>query len=247
MALARLFITGLVVAGLANPTSASGQSQAPRSSMPADHGEGPMTNQTERIHDSLKVLTELNATPDNAIPKHLLEGAEAIVVIPSLVKGGFVIGAKHGKGIVSLRDRATSSWSAPAFVDMTGGSIGWQIGVESVDLVLLVMNKDGVSQLLDDRFTIGGSLGVTAGPVGRSAEASTNPGFDAGILAYSRSKGLFAGATLEGASLRMDKSGNEDFYGKSSTLREITGPDFGGTSLPAAAQAWKTSIRRLAN
>ena len=101
MALARLFITGLVVAGLANPTSASGQSQAPRSSMPADHGEGPMTNQTERIHDSLKVLTELNATPDNAIPKHLLEGAEAIVVIPSLVKGGFIIGAKHGKGVVA--------------------------------------------------------------------------------------------------------------------------------------------------
>ena len=246
MALARLFITGIVVAGLAGSTSAWAQSEAPRRSLPADQGEGPMTDQTERIHDSLKVLTELNATPDNAIPRNLLERAEAIVVIPSLVKGGFVIGAKHGKGIVSLRDRATNSWSAPAFVDMTGGSIGWQIGVESVDLVLLVLNKDGVSQLLDDRFTIGGSLGVTAGPVGRNAEASTNPGLDAGILAYSRSKGLFAGAALEGASLRMDKSGNKDFYGRSSTLREITGPDFGGTSLPDAAQAWKVSIGRLA-
>ena len=248
MALARLFITitGLVVASLAGPSSAWAQEEAPRRSEPVDQGEGPMTDQTERIYDSLKVLTELNATPDSAIPKNLLERAEAIVVIPSLVKGGFVIGAKHGKGIVSLRDRATNSWSAPAFVDMTGGSIGWQIGVESVDLVLLVMNTEGVSQLLDDRFTIGGSLGVTAGPVGRNAEASTNPGLDAGILAYSRSKGLFAGATLEGASLRMDKSGNKDFYGQSSTLREITGPDFGGTSLPAAAHAWKVSIGRLA-
>jgi SH3 domain-containing YSC84-like protein 1 len=247
MALARLFVTGLVVAGLASPASVQARSQEPRSSMPADHGEGPMTAEAERIHDSLEVLTELSSTPDNAIPKNLLERAEAIVVIPSLVKGGFVIGAKHGKGIVSVRDRATNSWSAPAFVDLTGGSIGWQIGVESVDLVLLVMNKDGVSQLLDDRFTVGGSLGVTAGPVGRNVEASTNPGLDAGILAYSRSKGLFAGATLEGASLRMDKSDNQDFYGKSGTLREITGPGFGGTSLPAAAQAWKTSIGRLAN
>ena len=247
MAFARLFITALVVVGLAGPTSAWAQSQAPRGSMPADHGEGPMTDEAERIHDSLKILTELNATPDNAIPKHLLERAEAIVVIPSLIKGGFVVGAKHGKGIVSVRDRATNSWSAPAFVDMTGGSIGWQIGVESVDLVLLVMNKDGVSELLDDRFTVGGALGVTAGPVGRSAEASTNPGLDAGILAYSRSKGLFAGATLEGASLRMDKSDNEDFYGKTTTLREITGSGFGSTSLPPAAQAWKASIGRMAN
>ena len=245
MAFARLFITGLVLAGLAGPTSA--WAQEPRSAKSADYGEGAMTDEAERIHDSLEVLTELNATPDSAIPKHLLERAEAIVVIPSLVKGGFIIGAKHGKGIVSVRDRATNSWSAPAFMDLTGGSIGWQIGVESVDLVLLVMNKDGVSQLLDDRFTVGGSLGVTAGPVGRTAEASTNPGLDAGILAYSRSKGLFAGATLEGASLRMDKSDNESFYGTTATLREITGSGFGSTSLPPAAQAWKTSIARWTN
>ena len=245
MALARLFITGVVLIGLAGPTSA--WAQEPRSAKPADYGEGAMTDEAERIHDSLKVLTELNATPDSAIPKHLLERAEAIVVIPSLVKGGFIVGAKHGKGLVSVRDRATNSWSAPAFMDLTGGSIGWQIGVESVDLVLLVMNKDGVSQLLADRFTVGGALGVTAGPVGRNAEASTNPGLDAGILAYSRSKGLFAGATLEGASLRMDKSDNEAFYGKTITLREITGASFGGTSLPPAAQAWKTSIARWTN
>jgi lipid-binding SYLF domain-containing protein len=247
MLLARLFISGLVVASLAGPAATWAQAQRPRSPVPADQGEGPTTEQAERIHDSLKVLTELNATPDNAIPKHLLERADAIVVIPSLVKGGFIIGAKHGKGIVSVRDRATNSWSAPAFVDMTGGSIGWQIGVESVDLVLLVMNQDGVSQLLDDRFTVGGSLGVTAGPVGRNADASTNPGLDAGILAYSRSKGLFAGATLEGASLRMDKSDNQDFYGTSSTLREITSSSFSASSLPPAAQAWKSSIGRLTN
>ena len=246
MSLVRLLITGLVAAGLTATHTTSAFAQDVRH-MPADHAEGSMSDEADRIHDSLEVLTELTSTPDNAIPKHLLERADAIVVIPSLVKGGFIIGAKHGKGVVSVRDRATNSWSAPALVDMSGGSIGWQIGVESVDLVLLVMNKDGVNNLLEDRFTIGGSLGVTAGPVGRSAEASTNPGLDAGILAYSRSKGLFAGATLEGANLRLDKSDNEKFYGKATTLREITSAGFGGASLPPAAQAWKTSIARFTN
>jgi len=199
----------------------------------------------EHLTEATTTLKEVLAIPENGIPQKMLDNAAAVVVIPDLLKAGFIVGGKSGDGVISARN--AGGWSLPAFVNLDGGSIGWQIGVESVDLVLLVMNKDGVAQLLDDRFTIGGSLGVTAGPVGRSAEASTNPGLDAGILAYSRSKGLFAGATLEGGGLRLDKSDNEDFYGKASTLREITGPGFGGTSLPAAAQAWKSSIARLTN
>ena len=249
MALARLFFTSIVVAGLATPGISRAQDPSPapgpRATMPADQPEGSMTAEAERIHDSIEVLTELNSTPENGIPQHLLERAEAIIVIPSLVKGGFIVGAKHGKGVVSVRDRATNSWSAPAFINMTGGSIGWQIGLQAVDLVLLVMNKNGVDQLLEDRFTIGGALSVAAGPVGRNAEAAANAQMNAGILAYSRSKGLFAGATLEGAKLGDDDSDNERFYGAPSTIRQITSARFAPVTLPPAAQTWKVALARV--
>lgn len=249
MALARLFMAGLVVAGLTAPTVAWAQepapAPAPRSTMPVDHPDAAASDEAKRIHDAIEDLTELTATPESGIPRNLLERAEAIIVIPSLVKGGFVVGGKHGKGVVSVRDRAANSWSAPAFINLTGGSIGWQIGVEAVDLVLLVMNKDGVGQLLEDQFTIGGALSVAAGPVGRSAEASANAQMNAGILAYSRAKGLFAGATLEGAKLDDDDSDNEKFYGKPLTIRAITAPAFASATLPPAAQAWRVSMARL--
>jgi len=132
-----------------------------------------------------------------------------------------VVGAKHGKGVVSVRDRARNTWSSPVFVKMTGGSIGWQIGVESTDLVLLVMNRKGVDDLLNDKFTLGGNLSVAAGPVGRSADAATTVKIATGILAYSRSKGLFAGASLEGSGLRGDDDANMAFYGREIDLRGI--------------------------
>lgn len=248
MAFERLFVAGLVVVWLSAPTTVSAQDPAPTKSphsARADEPDRPLSDEAQRIHESFKVLTELNATPDNAIPQGLLDRAEAIVVIPQLVKGGFIVGAKHGKGVVSIRDRATNTWSAPAFVNLTGGSIGWQIGVEAVDLVLLVMNEDGINQLLQDRFTIGGGLSVAAGPVGRSADAAANAQMNAGILAYSRAKGLFAGATLEGARLGDDGSANEKFYGKPVTIREITGSAF-GPSIPPAAAAWRAGLAGLA-
>src|SRR5262245_28055839 len=158
-------------------------------------------DEVELVQKSMDVLRDLTKVPENGIPRDLLERAEGIVVIPSLVKGGFIVGAKHGKGLMSAKNKSTGQWSAPAVVKLTGGSIGWQIGVESVDLVLLVMNRNGVEQLLQDKFTIGGDLSVAAGPVGRNAQAATNAQANAGILAYSRAKGLFAGATLEGAGL----------------------------------------------
>ena len=203
------------------------------------------SDETERIQKATEILRDLTSTPDDAIPQYLLERSEAIVVIPSLVRGGFVIGAKHGKGVISVRDRANNSWSAPAFMNMTGGSIGWQIGAEAVDLVLLVMNKNGVDELLEDRFTLGGNLSVSAGPVGRSAAAATNAQVSSQILAYSRSKGLFAGATLEGSALHEDKDANKAFYGTALSARTILVDRTALTKTPSAAEMWRDTLQRL--
>jgi lipid-binding SYLF domain-containing protein len=201
-------------------------------------------DEVERIQNSLTVLRDLTSTPDNSIPKSLLQRAEAIVVIPSLVKGGFIVGAKHGKGVLSVRDESRR-WSSPAFVKMTGGSIGWQIGVESVDLVLLVMNRGGIDDLLADKFTLGGNMSVAAGPVGRNADAATDVKLGSGILAYSRAKGLFAGASLEGASLTGDKDGNESFYGRALTPREIV--DKHVTPTVPIGETWRNMLKTLTN
>jgi lipid-binding SYLF domain-containing protein len=202
------------------------------------------SDETQTIDESLQVLRQLTSTPDDRIPQTLLNRAEAIVVVPSLIKGGFVIGAKHGKGVISVRDRASNTWTPPAFITMTGGSIGWQIGVESIDLVLLVMNREGIDQLLQDKFTLGGNLSVAAGPVGRSGDAATDVQVTAQILAYSRAKGLFAGATFEGASLRADRSANDAFYGGHPTLQSLLTPG-PRAQAPAAAVTWQETLRRL--
>ncbi|MEZ5319156.1 MAG: lipid-binding SYLF domain-containing protein [Vicinamibacterales bacterium] len=240
---ALLLTTGLTgVAPLAHAQTAA---EPAKVSPSVQMHDAAMTDEGQRLKDSIDVLTELTGTPDNSIPQYLLDRAEAIVVIPSLIKGGFIVGAKHGKGVVSIRDRASNTWSAPGFVNMTGGSIGWQIGAESVDLVLLVMNKDGINQLLEDRFTLGGSLSLTAGPVGRSADAATNAQANAGILAYSRAKGLFAGATLEGAALHADTKANTAFYGEPCDLREVVMGGLDMMMLPPMARTWRTSVARI--
>jgi lipid-binding SYLF domain-containing protein len=203
------------------------------------------TDEVERIEDSIEVLRELTAQPDDGIPQYLLQRAEAIVVIPEMIRGGFVIGGKHGRGIVSVRDHAREVWSPPAFVAMTGGSVGWQIGAQSVDLVLLVMNRRGVDQLLSDRFTVGGELSVVAGPVGRTANAATDVGLESQILAYSRARGLFAGATLEGVALRADDEANEDFYGRRMTLRQIALDGAPNSRPPIIMTRWFDTLRAL--
>jgi lipid-binding SYLF domain-containing protein len=204
-----------------------------------------LSDEAEIIQDSMEVLETLTATPDNAIPQYLIDRAAAIVVIPSLIKGGFIIGAEHGKGVMSRRNPATNTWSVPAFVNMTGGSIGWQIGAQSVDVVLLVMNEDGVRQLLEDRFTLGGSASVTAGPVGRTAEAATDAQLSAQILGYSRARGLFAGAVFEGAALHADNSDIQEFYGERLNLEQV----LTGTvdQAPPLAEAWQQGLRALAS
>ena len=233
----KLQITGVLTAALAGvsllvstPAAQSGSAQARQE----------RSEQAEVITESMQVLRELTATPDKGIPNHLLQRAEGIIVIPSLVKGGFIIGGKHGKGIVSVRDRSTRQWTAPAIAKLTGGSIGWQIGVEKVDLVMLVMNRDGVDELLQDKFTIGGSASLTAGPVGRSADAATNAQMSSKILAYSRAQGLFAGASLEGAGLHADDDDNAELYGEAVRLRDVLNGKVSPT--PKIAETWREFI-----
>ena len=200
------------------------------------------SDEEKRVTESMAVLETLVRAPDQGIPEHILTRAEAIVVIPSLVKGGFIVGAQHGRGIMSLRDRETGKWSAPAFVALTGGSVGWQIGVQAVDLVLLVMNRDGLKDLLDNEFKLGANASVAAGPVGRQGEASTDASLSAQILAYSRAKGLFAGLSLEGASLRIDRDANEDFYGKALSKDEIVR---GISMTTPSGSLWTATLTRL--
>ena len=199
-----------------------------------------LSDEAQVITESMDVLRELTATPDKGIPNHLLQRAEAIIVIPSLVKGGFIVGAKHGKGVVSVRDRSTRQWTSPAIVKLTGGSIGWQIGLEKVDLAMLVMNRSGVDELLEDKFTLGGSASVTAGPVGRSADAATNAQMGSKILAYSRAQGLFAGASLEGAGLHADDDDNAELYGEAVRLRDVLNGKVSTT--PKVAETWRGFI-----
>lgn len=201
-------------------------------------------DELERVSRSIEVLQQLMAAPDDAIPEHILERAEAIVVIPTLVKGGFVLGAEHGKGVMSIRNRTKGTWSIPSFIAVTGGTVGWQIGVQAVDLVLLVMNEDGIDSLLSSKFTLGANGSVAAGPVGRTAHAATDATMGAKILAYSRARGLFAGATLEGSSLRHDKDANRRVYGREHSAREVfamTPP----AALPRVFDTWLDTLRGL--
>jgi lipid-binding SYLF domain-containing protein len=149
---------------------------------------------------------------DKAIPKELLEDAEAVAVFPGVLQAAFIVGGRKGQGVISRRTR--QGWSAPAFYNLGGGSVGFQAGGSKTDYVLLIMNEDGLKNLLEDKFEIGGEAGVAAGPVGRTLAASTTPTLDAGILSYSRSKGAFVGAALKGVAITPDNDLNRAFYGR---------------------------------
>jgi lipid-binding SYLF domain-containing protein len=172
------------------------------------------SDEADRIREAGVILGEIMAAPDKAIPVSVLEKAEAIAIFPSTIKGAFIVGAQRGKGIISVRDRAKGTWSSPAFLTLTGGSVGFQIGGQAVDVVLVVQNRRGVENLLQNQFEIGGEASATAGPVGRDAAASTDIQLRAEILSYSRSRGLFAGVTVNGSTVRADIDANQRFYGK---------------------------------
>src|SRR5579872_6124740 len=175
----------------------------------------------KRLDDAAAVFSEVMGAPDKGIPQDLLENAHCIVIVPDLKTGAFIIGGKYGKGYMSCRNKRGTGWSAPATVRIEGGSVGFQIGGSSTDLIMLVMNERGEDKLLESKFTLGAEGSVAGGPVGRTATAQTDAQMHADILSWSRSQGLFAGISLQGATLRQDLDDNATLYGKKLENRDI--------------------------
>jgi len=195
----------------------------------------------KRIAVSGEVLSEVMNAKDKGIPHDLLEKSQCVGVVPSLKRAGFIVGAKYGKGVVVCRTDA--GWSAPSTVIVEGGSFGFQIGAGETDLIFIVMNRRGMDKIMQDKFTVGGDASVMAGPLGRTGEAETDAQMNAEILAYSRSRGIFAGVSLEGATLRPDHDDNRDLYGHGVTQREIL---TGGVKPPASADGIYAELNRYA-
>jgi lipid-binding SYLF domain-containing protein len=193
----------------------------------------------DRLAASADALTDMAKASDHGIPHDLLDKARCVVVIPGMKKAGFIFGAKFGSGFAVCRREGGSAWSAPAAMAVEGGSVGFQIGLSETDIVLLVMNDGGMRHLLSDKFTIGGEATAAAGPIGRDASAETDAMMNAEMLSYSRSRGLFAGISIEGATLRPDGGANRELYGRDATNREILTGDF---HTPAAAREFERSL-----
>jgi lipid-binding SYLF domain-containing protein len=202
------------------------------------------SDETKRITDAITVLDEIMAAGDKAVPRAILEKAEGIAVFPSLIKGGIGIGGQRGHGVLSVRDKKTGGWSAPAFLTVTGGSIGAQFGLQSIDLILVVNNQRGLEQLVKNQFKVGADAGVAAGPVGREASAATDIQMRAQILSYSRARGLFAGVTLNGSTIRQDRDANERFYGTAYRTGQIVFDGLGGAPEPVAT--WREALAKHA-
>ena len=190
-----------------------------------------------RLQSSVEVLHAVMGTPDKGIPEEVLDGAKCILVVPNLIKGGFIFGGKHGRGVASCR--TAEGWSAPAFVSVGGGSWGLQIGIEDVDLVRLVMNDQGLQHLLSSKFEFTGEGSVAAGPVGRHASAGTDWKMNTQVLTYSRSHGVFAGLTLEGAVVEQDNDSTRAIYGKHMEFRSILS---GRVSTPRSGEAFVKAV-----
>lgn len=224
----KLFITALIAAATILPLAA--QKQNPE-------------EENQRVATAATVLDEIMAAPDKAVPRAVLERAAGIAVFPSLVKGGFFVGGQRGHGVLSVRGK-DGSWSNPAFLTITGGSIGPQFGVQAIDLVLVINETRGLEQLVSNQFKIGADAGVSAGPVGRDASASTDIQMRAKILSYSRSRGLFAGVTLNGSTIRQDRDANERYYGTAYRTAQIVYEGLG--TAPESTAAWKATLTKHA-
>lgn len=201
-------------------------------------------DEVKRVAEATAVLEEIMGAADKAVPRAIMQKAEGIAVFPSMIKGGLVVGAQHGRGILSVRNKQTGGWSSPAFLSITGGSFGAQIGVQAIDLVLVINGQRGLEQLVKNQFKIGADASAAAGPVGRDASASTDLQMRAQILSYSRSRGLFAGVTLNGSTIRQDRDANERFYGTAYRTGQIVFDGMGGS--PDAANAWKAALAKYA-
>jgi lipid-binding SYLF domain-containing protein len=195
----------------------------------------------DRLDASADALADMMRAADNGIPQDLIDKAHCVVVLPGMKKAGFIFGAEYGRGFAVCRRPGGSGWSAPAAMRAEGGSLGFQIGASETDVVLLVMNDGGMRHLLSDKFTIGGDASAAAGPVGRDVSAQTDAMMNAEMLSYSRSRGLFAGISLEGATLRPDEGTNKELYGRDATNREILTGDF---KTPAVAGKFERALNR---
>jgi lipid-binding SYLF domain-containing protein len=200
------------------------------------------SNSDQRIERAASAFQELMHTPDKGIPRDLLERANCIVVIPGLKKGAFGFGGKYGRGFAMCRGRG--GWGAPAAVRIEGASFGLQLGGSSTDVFMLVMNEKGMSRLLADKFTLGGEVAAAAGPVGRETSANTDVLLSAEILTWSRSRGIFAGLSLEGATLRPDGRENENLYGRRVSNKDII---TGKVRSPQSAHALTSVLTRYAS
>ena len=195
----------------------------------------------DRVQSSADVLNEIQSAPDSGIPEEVLGRAECVAVVPSMLKGGFIFGGKYGRGVASCR--TPKGWSSPAFFMIAGGSFGFQIGGQAVDLVMLIMNNDGMQKLLSDQFALGADASVAAGPIGRHAEGNTDWKLKAQVLTYSRARGVFAGVSLNGARVNFDKKSTREFYGHMVTSKaSLTGE----VEPPANANAFLSSLAKWA-
>ena len=191
-----------------------------------------------------EVLIDILTIPERTIPPSLLSQAQAIAIIPEVVKVGFVVGGRYGEGVLMMKNRNTHAWSDPVFLTLKGGSVGFQIGVQSTDVILVFKNKRGLNSLMTGKFTLGADAAVAAGPVGRNASAATDVKLQAEILSYSRSRGLFAGISLDGSALEIDHAANASFYDREDVVpRQIFN---GEVRSPHAAQPLKNSLREHA-
>jgi lipid-binding SYLF domain-containing protein len=200
--------------------------------------------EAKRVADATVAFSEIMAADDSAIPTAILDKAEAIAIFPTTIRAGLVVGGQRGRGILSVRGES-GTWSAPAFLTLTGGSVGLQIGAQATDLVLVIMNRRGLENLVRNQFKVGADASVAAGPVGRDAQAATDIQMRAKILGYSRARGVFAGVTINGSTIRQDKDANRRFYGKPYDTKQIVFERLGG--VPEPVGAWRDTLNKYMN
>lgn len=205
-------------------------------------GKSAAAGQVEKIDDAVRVLNEMMKESDKSIPESLIRNCAGIAIIPDVIRAGLVIGGRHGKGVVLVRT-GDRGWSDPAFIEITGGSVGWQAGVQSADIILVFRTPRSVEHLAENKFTLGADVGVAAGPLGRTAEASTDAALKAEILSYSRSRGLYAGLTVQGSSIQGDRKANRNFYGADVSPKDIF--DGKAPAAPPAAGKLRTALAEL--
>ncbi|HLY98994.1 MAG TPA: lipid-binding SYLF domain-containing protein [Candidatus Angelobacter sp.] len=197
-------------------------------------------SEAERIESAAIVMNEIMSTPDKGIPEEILNSAQCVAVVPSMLKGGFIVGGAHGKGVATCRTE-NGSWSAPAPFAMSGGSVGLQIGVQGVDLIMVITNERGMQNLLSSKFKLGADVSVAAGPVGRHAEGATDWKLRAEVLTYSRARGLFAGVSVNGAVIGQDKDATRELFGRLVPFRTIL---TGAVATPTAGEPFINSVRK---